>query len=376
MKANNFKNLQDSENTGITLYSEENNTKQFKFIDLENESKKFTKVLINLGVNSSDNIVILTESLPQSHTAFWGCKSLGNSPAIIDPKKDTNQIKEKLISTSAKIVITTQNFRKKISQIIFHLFDLQHIIIIDDYNDNLKEIDIQDLSYNDEIDKIEENFSNIDVFNTNQLENFSLIKNFIQDNEYPKIWSLYKFNSPVNILFSLIAPKIFQLHQLIVINKISLNDYLGLLSKEKISIWCVYPEILYALLHKSDIESKTPNLHLKTIITEPGLLKINDILKIEKLLNVKIFYFWENQEINEIISANHPNQYKLGSAGKPKEKFDIKIFNKNNSNQKDEKEGNIALRVKTNSPDHKWIITNQKGMLDQDGFLWIKNKLN
>ena len=90
MQANNFKNLQDSENTGITLYYEENNKKQFKFIDLENESKKFTKVLINLGVNSSDNIVILTESLPQSHTAFWGCKSLGNSPTIIDPKKDTN----------------------------------------------------------------------------------------------------------------------------------------------------------------------------------------------------------------------------------------------------------------------------------------------
>ena len=78
MQANNFKNSQDSENTGITLYSEENNKQQFKFIDLENESKKFTKVLINLGVTSSDNIVILTESLPQSHTAFWGCKSLGN----------------------------------------------------------------------------------------------------------------------------------------------------------------------------------------------------------------------------------------------------------------------------------------------------------
>ena len=154
-----------------------------------------------------------------------------------------------------------------------------------------------------------------------------------------------------------------------------MNDYLDLLAKEKISIWCVYPEILYAFLNKLNIKTKTPNLHLKAIITEPGLLKINDILKIEKLLNVKIFYFWENQEINEIISANHPNQYKLGTAGKPEEKFDIKILNKNNSKQKKEKEGNIALRVKTNSPDHKWVITNQKGMLDQDGFLWIKNKL-
>lgn len=371
MKSNNFKNFQDSQNVGITLYSDVNTKKELKFTDLENESKKFTKVLKNLGVNSSDNIVILTESLPQSHTAFWGCKLSGNSPEIIDPKIDTDQIREKLISTSAKIVITTQDFRKKISQIIFHLFDLQHIIIIDEHN----EIDIQDLSYNDEIDKIEENFSNIDVFKTKKLENLSLIKNFIQDTEFPKIWSLYKFSSPVNILFSLIAPKIFKLHQLIVTNKMSLDGYLDLLSKEKISIWCVYPEILYALLNKSDIKTKIPNLHLKTIITEPGFLTINDILKIEKLLGVKIFDFWENQEINEIISANHPNQYKLGTVGKPEEKFDIKILNKNNSKQKNEKEGNIALRIKTNSPDHKWVMTNQKGMLDQDGFLWIKNKL-
>ncbi|MQG18688.1 MAG: AMP-binding protein [SAR202 cluster bacterium] len=374
MQENNFKNLQDSQNTGITLYTKENNKKQFKFIDLENESKKFTKVLSNLGVNSSDNIVILSDLLPQSYTAFWGCKELGNSPEIIDPKKDIDQIKEKLIFTSAKIVITTQSLRKKISQIIFHLFDLQHIIIIDDYNDNFKEIDIQDLSYNEEINKIEESFSNIDVFNTNKLENLSLIKNFIQDNESPKIWSLYKFNTPVNILFSLVAPKIFKLHQLIVINKISSNEYLDFLSKEKISIWCVYPEVLYSLINKSYIKTKIPNLNLKTIITEPGLLKINDILKIEKLLNVKIFYFWENQEINEIISANHPNQYKLGSVGKPKEKFNIKILN-NNSKQKNKKEGDIALRIKTNSLHQKRVITNQKGMLDQDGFLWIKNKL-
>jgi len=375
MKANNFKNSQNSENIGITLYSKQNKKKELQYIDLENESEKFTKVLKNLGVNSSDNIVILTESLPQSHTAFWGCKLLGNSPGIIDPKIDTDQIREKLISTSAKIVITTQDFRKKISQIIFHLFDLQHIIIIDDYNENIQEIDIQDLSYNDEIDKIKEDFSNIDVFKTNQLENLSLIKNFIQDTEFSKIWSLYKFSSPVNILFSLIAPKIFKLHQLIVTNKMSLDDYLDLLSKEKISIWCVYPEILYTLLNKSDIKAKIPNLHLKTIITEPGFLTINDILKIEKLLNVKIFVFWEDQEINEIISANHPNQYKLGTVGKPEEKFEIKILNRNNAKQKNEKEGNIAVRVKTNSSDYKWVITNQEGMLDQDGFLWIKNKL-
>ena len=90
---------------------------------------------------------------------------------------------------------------------------------------------------------------------------------------------------------------------------------------------------------------------------------------------MKIFDFWENQEINEIISANHPNQYKLGTVGKPEEKFDIKILNRNNAKQQNKKEGNLAVRVKTNSSDYKWVITNQEGMIDQDGFLWIKNKL-
>ena len=49
MQANNFKNLQDSENTGITLYSEENNLS--KLILVGSMSIILLQALIHIGVN-------------------------------------------------------------------------------------------------------------------------------------------------------------------------------------------------------------------------------------------------------------------------------------------------------------------------------------
>ena len=89
---------------------------------------------------------------------FFGALKAG---AVVGPLFSAfgpEPVKDRMQDSGAKVLVTQPDLRKKISEIIPELFDLQHILIVNKDGRDQNPIDPQDLSYEEEMNKASKEF--------------------------------------------------------------------------------------------------------------------------------------------------------------------------------------------------------------------------
>ena len=124
---------------------------EYTFAEMKTLSNLFASVLRNLGVVKGDRVFILLDSTPELFVAFLGSLKVGAVACALPPELEPDDARVRLAGAGAKIVVTDPRVRRRLSAIVYHLFDLQHIVVVNKNGRDPFPIDPADLSYEEEM---------------------------------------------------------------------------------------------------------------------------------------------------------------------------------------------------------------------------------
>ena len=152
----------DKKNKLALIWEGKNGEREdYTFGDLQLLTNQFANVLGSLGIEKGDRVFIFMDRLPELYVAFFGALKAG---AVVGPLFSAfgpEPVKDRMQDSGAKVLVTQPDLRKKISEIIPELFDLQHILIVNKDGRDQNPIDPQDLSYEEEMNKASKEFTTV-----------------------------------------------------------------------------------------------------------------------------------------------------------------------------------------------------------------------
>lgn len=126
---------------------------RYTFRHIKAMSDRFANVLDSLGVVRGDRVLIYLERIPELYFAFLGALKSGAVAGFLSPDLGPEQVRDRMAATSAKILVTRPGLRRRMGAIVYELFDLQHIVIVNKNGRDPGPPDIADLVYEEEMAK-------------------------------------------------------------------------------------------------------------------------------------------------------------------------------------------------------------------------------
>src|SRR3989304_3641325 len=135
----------------------EGTIEKYSFFDLNRASNKFANVLKTLGVVKGDRVFVFLERVPELYITVLGTLKVG---AIIGPLFSAfgpDAVRDRLLDSGAKILITSPSLKAKIEEILVDLPDLEHLLIVN--RDRIElELGEKEVVYGDEMATASEAF--------------------------------------------------------------------------------------------------------------------------------------------------------------------------------------------------------------------------
>ena len=245
------------DNIALSWISKDNEKESYSFSDLNKLSNKFANMMISMGVKKGDVVVLFIDNLPELYIGFLGSIKTGAVITYISSNIGTHDLKKRLILLKAKIILTTPELRNKLNEIIFELFELQHIVVVNRNNFNDGLLDIADLDYYQEIDK---NSSDFDIKETleedisiiyypsihpisishGNLLNYYLVSNYVIENTTDEIYFSNVSTEDVNFInFNICYPWINGSNNVVFESSEDIENMFITIEKEKVNILCI-----------------------------------------------------------------------------------------------------------------------------------------
>ena len=102
----------------------------YTFGQMKEQSNKFANVLKSLGIEKGDRVFIYMERLPELYFAFFGILKVGAIAGPLFSAFGPDPVKDRMLDSEAKVLVTQPDLRRKITPIIPELFELQHMVIV------------------------------------------------------------------------------------------------------------------------------------------------------------------------------------------------------------------------------------------------------
>ncbi|OGR56926.1 MAG: hypothetical protein A3I11_03245 [Elusimicrobia bacterium RIFCSPLOWO2_02_FULL_39_32] len=172
------------------------------------------------------------------------------------------------------------------------------------------------------------------------------------------------------------------------------KPWLKLLSKEKITVFAAVPQIFALLAEQAKGVKKwiLKYLFFRTVkfcISGAAPLSKEVQEKFETKFGIPLLEGYGLSETSPVVSANSLDQRKPGSVGRPIPDVKIKIINENEEELKIGEEGEICIQgpnimqgyykeeqaTKEAFTKDGWFKTGDVGMIDSEGFIFIKDRI-
>ncbi len=117
--------------TALIWERKDGDTERYSFAELSSLSRKFASVLARLGIGKGDRVFTFVERVPELYIAVFGVLRLG---AIVGPlfaDFGPDPVRDRLMDSGARVLLTSPTLRSKIVSILPDLPDLKHVIVID-----------------------------------------------------------------------------------------------------------------------------------------------------------------------------------------------------------------------------------------------------
>jgi len=404
---------QTSRKDKIALYWEGASGEQetYTFDQLRVLTNKFANALSSLGVNKGDRVFIFAERIPELYVAVFGILKLG---AVVGPLFSAfgpDPIRDRLLDSGAKILVTTPKLKSKISSILKDLPDLEYVITINRRATSTVEPENNEISYEHVMSNASPNLALI----TTTEDDYSIMHYTSGTTGKPKgavhahkaaiqhyatgKWVLdfhdddiYWCNADpgwvTGTSYGMFAPWINGISQLIYEGGFSATIWYSLIERYKVTVWYTAPTAVRMLMKAGERVTQKHNLStLRHICCVGEPLNPEAIIWGLKAFKQAIHDTWWQTETGAILIANYPFMHvRPGSMGKPIPGITAAILDKSYKELPHGEEGHLAIKpgwpsmFKTywnndamyqSKFNNGWYITGDRAWRDSDGYFWF-----
>ena len=383
----------------------------YTFADMKEQSDKFANVLKSLGIELGDRGFIFMERVPELYFAFFGILKAGAVAGPLFSAFGPDPVKDRMEDAGAKILVTQPDLRRKVTEIIPHLPELQHIIVVNKDNRDPEPLDAQDLSYEVEMAKASAEFQ---ITNTSQndysimhytsgttgkpkgaihrhhavIQQYSTGKwalDFHPDDLY---WCTADPGWVTGTSYGMIAPWTNGVTQLIYEGGFRASYWYELIQKYKVTVWYTAPTAIRMLMKAGDELPKKydfSSLRFAASVGEP--LNPEAVVWGKDVLGHVFHDNWWQTETGAILCANYASsEIRPGSMGRPIPGVELAILDEDFKPVGPGQDGNLAVRPgwpsmfqhywqKTDMYNSRfkrgWYITGDTANVDKDGYFWF-----
>ena len=402
----------DKKNKLALIWEGKNGEREdYTFGDLQLLTNQFANVLGSLGIEKGDRVFIFMDRLPELYVAFFGALKAG---AVVGPLFSAfgpEPVKDRMQDSAAKVLVTQPDLRKKISEIIPELFDLQHILIVNKDGRDQNPIDPQDLSYEEEMNKASKEFTTVV---TGQYD-YSVMHYTSGTTGKPKgavhrhqavvqqkatgKWALDLQDDDVywctadpgwvtGTSYGMLAPWTNGITQLIYEGGFSASRWYEQIQKHNVTVWYTAPTAIRMLMKAGDDVTKKFDLSsLRYICSVGEPLNPEAVVWSNDVFGMAFHDNWWQTETGAIMCANYPSmEIRPGSMGKPIPGVQLAIVDEDFNEVPDGEDGNLVVKPGWPSMFHAywnnsemynsrfrkgWYITGDTARKDEDGYFWF-----
>ncbi len=392
----------------VALYWEsDNDSKKFTFAELSILSNKFANVLKNLGVKKGDRVFILLPRIPPLYISFLGILKVGAIAGTMFSAFGPSGIKDRLADSTAKVLITDPELKKRVDEIRFELPSLETIIVVGDNVPKEKGV----VSYNEEMNKASRNF---EIEHTDP-EDFSFMlytsgttgkskgivhahysilqqhitaKWVLDLHDEDVMWCTADPGWVTGIAYGILGSWSNGASLVVYEGRFDPAKWYSILEKYNVSIWYSAPTAIRMLMAAGNEILKKYDLSSLRYLCSVGEPLNPEAVKwsVEELGLPFHDNYWQT-ETGSIMVANYPAMsIKPGSMGKPIPGVRVAIVDDTGKELPVGKEGNLVIQpgwpsmmrqIWQNKEKYdsyfkgKWYYTGDRSSMDKDGYVWF-----
>jgi acetyl-CoA synthetase len=383
----------------------------YTFAQFKVQSDKFANVLQGLGIEKGDRVFIYMDRIPELYFAFFGILKAGAIAGPLFSAFGPDPVKDRLLDSGAKVLVTSPNLRAKISGILGDLPDLKHIVVVNKDNRHTEGLQPGDVSYEDAMAGASEEF---DIVRTTE-EDYDIMHYTSGTTGKPKgaahvhraIYQQYATGKWVLDLheddiywctadpgwvtgtsYGMVAPWTNGITQVIYEGGFGAGPWYRVMEKYKVTVWYTAPTAIRMLMKAGEDVVKRHDLtSLRYMCSVGEPLNPEAVVWGVQAFGMPFHDNWWQTETGAILIANYPIQdVKPGSMGRPTPGITVGILDDNYEEVPTGDEGHLAVRpgwpsmFKTywgndemyNSKfQNGWYITGDKARKDEEGYFWF-----
>ena len=391
-------------------------TETYTFGRLKEESDRFANVLEELGVKKGDRVFIFMERLPELYIAFFGILKAGAVAGPLFSAFGPEPVKDRLLDSGARILLTQPALRRRIAGIIPDLPQLEHVIIVNKNNRDPDPFAEGDKDYEALMSKAspEHEIEKTSMFDYSVMhytsgttgkpkgavhchqavvQQYATGKWVLDLHEDDVYWCTADPGWVTGTSYGMLAPWSNGVTQLIHEGGFKAGAWYELIAKYSVTVWYTAPTAIRMLMKAgSEIPARYDLSSLRHINSVGEPLNPEAITWGLPVFKQAIHDNWWQTETGAILIANYASMdVRPGSMGKPVPGIEAGILDDNYDPLPPGRDGNLAIRpgwpsmFRTywnnqemyNSRFRKgWYITGDQARVDEDGYFWFVGRVD
>ena len=386
--------------------SQKGDVEEYTFADLAHLSNKFANVLVKeANIQKGDRVFFFLERIPEIFIGILGTLKAG---AVIGPLFSAfgpDAVKDRLVDSRAKVLVTSPMLKKKVAEIIPDLPHLKKIIVVNRRNDAL---DPDDLSYEAAMARASEHFETVRtskedyaimhytsgttgkpkgaVHVHNAVIGHYATAKYVLDLQPDDIyWCTADPGWVTGTSYGMFGPWSNGVTQVVYEGMFSAKQWYRILEQWKVTVWYTAPTAIRMLMKAGDdLPGQFSLDSLRHICSVGEPLNPEAVMWGEKVLRKSLHDNWWQTETGSIMIANYAVQdIKPGSMGRPFPGITAGIIDDDYNELPAGQEGNLALRTSWPSMfrtywekeelyqscfKNGWYITGDRARKDDEGY--------
>jgi acetyl-CoA synthetase len=388
----------------VALYwKDDKEEKEYTFSEMHDLSNKFANVLKKLSVKKGDRIFIFLPRVPELYVSFLGILKTGAIAGTMFAAFGPRALKDRLENSSAKVLITNSELKKRVDEIRKDLPCLKKIVIIDKPGKG-------DVDYKKEMSKASRSFRtrmmrpNEPAFMLYTSGTTGKPKGvvhchraIIQEHLTAKwvldirpedvYWCTADPGWVTGIAYEILGSWSNNASTVVYAGGFDPEKWYSIIEKYHVSVWYTAPTAIRMLMREGDVYKKFDLSSLRHLCSVGEPLNPEPIYWSLKAFGLPFHDNWWQTETGGILIANYPCMpIKPGSMGKPFPGIIAGIVDDDGKELQKNKEGNLAFRPSWPSMMLKiwkrpgkyrsyfkkgWYISGDRAFRDKDGYYWF-----
>ena len=386
-------------------------TETYTFGQLKEETDKFANVLKGIGVEKGDRVFIFMERIPELYIAVFGALKVG---AVVGPLFSAfgpDPVKDRLLDSGAKVLITQPDLRRRIAHILPDLPELKQVIVANKGQRDPNPLSEGDMSYetlmsqaSSELEIAETSMYDYSIMHYTSgttgkpkgavhrhmavVQQYATGKWVLDLHDDDIYWCTADPGWVTGTSYGMLAPWSSGVTQVIYEGGFRASTWYGIIQKYKVTVWYTAPTAVRMLMKAGDEVPKRYDLSTLRYINSVGEpLNPEAITWGLPVFNQAIHDNWWQTETGAILIGNYPAMdVRTGSMGRPIPGIEAAILDENYEPLPPGQDGQLAIRPGWPAMFHAywgnqemynsrfrrgWYITGDQARMDEDGYFWF-----